>query len=322
MPTCMAYSSRRWEVARRTPGRHRECLFPTAEGPFPYAKGAFTAFSIATARVILAHIDEDEAYVRTNRSQIPLVRPDYDKLYPVDHKKHPKNLVLLEDVYYCYLVFRELNASSVALVNMPISEYVKERAQKNRFPFPSRAHVYHKLRHPARFEYLLREPSYLRMDDQKAPRCTPMHTRYRPTAALTHCCEQWMYCSYWPGATSSVHADPQFGTAIADIPSYNISIDELVRRRAGVEAQNARFDERERAGHILELRDELASVRGSLRLCSTTRMGCSSLFKSKLMGRLADIEAEWESIGHPQRDATGGVVHIDRQLISNAVPVG
>jgi hypothetical protein len=35
MPTCMAYSSRRWEVAKRIPGRHRECLFTTAEGPFP-----------------------------------------------------------------------------------------------------------------------------------------------------------------------------------------------------------------------------------------------------------------------------------------------
>ena len=293
MPNCMAYSSRRWEVAKRTPGRHAECLFPTAEGPFPYAKGAFTAFSMDTARLITAKLEEDERFVATNRSRIPLIRPDYNKLYPVNHRYHPGTQILLEDVYYSYLVFRELSTGNVTLVNMPMSEYVKERLHRNMFPFPAKAHIYHKLRHPVRFEFLLNRTSYLRIDYSKVPRCAPMHKRYRPTASMTHCCEQWTYCSYWNWHSSVV---PTYSGRRQIPAGTDVSIDVAVREQAGLEKLNAQFDESERAAHFLEVEQELASTSAQLAKCKRKPRTCSARVAAKLRISLTDLEVEWDLI--------------------------
>ena len=61
------------------------------------AKGAFTAFSKATAQLLVARVGEDEEFVRRNRSSVRLTNP----YYGIHHRFHPRNLILLEDVYYC-----------------------------------------------------------------------------------------------------------------------------------------------------------------------------------------------------------------------------
>lgn len=317
MPTCMAYSSRRWETAKHTPGRHAECLFPTLEGPFPYAKGAFTAFSAATARLIVSQLDEDEAWVRGGRNSARLTNPHFGKEFGVHQQHHPRNLVLLEDVYYCYLVYRALNDSALTLVNMPMAEYVKERVARRKFPFASRAFVYHKLRRPERFEPLLTgRPSYLTIDDEseahgKAPRCELMSKRYRPTAQMTHCCQGWMYCTYLSRVSAVVHDEPQRDAERAAGVSA-IAAPAAVPAAAGgghaglasleaaqLQARNAELDATEREWHVSELGRELGELRTKVRRCVTSRPPCSAPWTRKLRGQRSDLENDWVNLGRP-----------------------
>ena len=332
MPTCMAYSSRRWETAKQTPGRHRECLFPTLEGPFPYAKGAFTAFSAATARLIVSQLDADEAWVRGGRNSVTLTNPHFGKEYGIHQQFHPRNLILLEDVYYCYLVYRALNASVVTLVNMPMAEYVKERVSRRKFPFSSRAFVYHKLRRPERFEPLLSRPSYLKVDERKVPRCAPMSRRYRPTAQMTHCCLGWMYCTYLSGVNAIVHRELQHGAGVATAagaadalaaaaaaPCASLAAPATVSPgtaqgghaslgrlgslgslgEAQLQAHNAQLDAAERAWHVAELGREFGELRKKVQRCVTSRPPCSAPWTRKLRGQQADLENDWVNLGRP-----------------------
>ena len=109
LSTCYAYSSRRWELARRTVSifggnlslhnilrRHAECLQPQAVGPFPYAKGHFLGYSHRTAALLVELFDccGDEAYALGTRRTAPNYHPFFNKLLPPTHRDHPSNKVV------------------------------------------------------------------------------------------------------------------------------------------------------------------------------------------------------------------------------------
>ncbi|KAL1496597.1 hypothetical protein AB1Y20_014202 [Prymnesium parvum] len=115
--TCFAYSSRRWELATQyaagwrarnasldtLPRRHRECLQPTAVGPFPYVKGHFLGYSRRTAINLVQLFDNrigssglgvpDEEYALTTRASTPIFHPFFNTLLPSNHHHHPSQKV-------------------------------------------------------------------------------------------------------------------------------------------------------------------------------------------------------------------------------------
>ena len=223
--TCFAYSSRRWEVARRVarnassvaalPRSKQECLLPHVVGPFPYAKGHFLGYSLATARRLVSLFDccGDEAYALGPRATRPIAHPFYNRLLPPSHPNHPANNVLTEDVYYMHLLFKALRNSSLTLLHLTLSEYVVERGPRAL----GRADVYHKLKKPERWDYVRQRRAKLlgplpttpgassagggdAVDVERAARCAPMASKYRVrrggqlVARLEHCCQAWQWC--------------------------------------------------------------------------------------------------------------------------------
>jgi hypothetical protein len=89
-------------------------------------------------------------------------------------------------------------------VHLTLSEYIVERLPNRAL---HRADVYHKLKHPSRFDFLRDRPHLLQpatptheQPTTAPPRCDPMPKKYRVrrggqlVARLDHCCANWMWC--------------------------------------------------------------------------------------------------------------------------------
>ena len=59
-------------------------------------------------------------------------------------------MALTEDVYYMSLIYASLRADHLTLLHLSLSDFVKERVPRGKAL--RRAAVYHKLKHPERFE--------------------------------------------------------------------------------------------------------------------------------------------------------------------------
>lgn len=212
--TCYAYSSRRWELAQISTRnrsfdtlsrREKECVHARAVGPFPYAKGHFLGYSLATARLLVQRFDccGDEHYAVHERGNRLIEHPFYNKLLKPSHPQHPANKVLTEDVYYMHLLFQHLRNASLTLLHLTLSEYVVERGNRALH----RAQIYHKLKQPHRFQYIRERPQLLApYPPAGPPKCDDLTSKYRVmrggqlVAKLDHCCEQWRWCEMAGGA--------------------------------------------------------------------------------------------------------------------------
>ena len=141
---CFAYSSRRWEVARRElalaggvaaalPRKYRECVQPRNVGPFPYAKGLLLGYSASAARLLVSLFDccGDEGYALTARRTTAFAHPYLDRLLAPSSRQHPSKSVMVEDVYYMHLLFKALGRNgSLTLLHFRTSEFVVERGAR------------------------------------------------------------------------------------------------------------------------------------------------------------------------------------------------
>jgi hypothetical protein len=210
-PSCFAYYSFRWfkamenfkakqVAAERSRNAssvplarwQHECVHPGLSGPFPYAKGPFVAYSRAVVTLIVRSFAADEAYA-LSRGRGPLADV-YGTVRQASDKQHPAHKIVYDDVYYSSLVFEAYRDRALTLIRAPLSEYVKERASRLQ-----PALVYHKLKHPMRFSYVLNHS-----DELLAGSSGWGHARCdgRPgwARALSEynldCCERWVGCEW------------------------------------------------------------------------------------------------------------------------------
>lgn len=66
LPSCNAFSSRRYESAVRK-GHDAECTHPDLAGPFTYPAGAFSVYSTPLLGTLVARLDADEHHVLSGR---------------------------------------------------------------------------------------------------------------------------------------------------------------------------------------------------------------------------------------------------------------
>ena len=214
-PACFAYYSFRWWTARQAarelearraaggtppPPQQQlarsqyECVAPNVVGPFPYAKGPFVAYSRAVAAAMSRRFDADEKRALERHTR-PL--PDaYGTTRAPGHRHHPSRMIVYDDVYYASLVFELFGNRSLTLVRAPLSEYVKERPQRLQ-----RALVYHKLKHPKRFEYVANNSAALTTRDgwERGALCPKRQRAGWARALSTHdvdCCSAWRGCEW------------------------------------------------------------------------------------------------------------------------------
>ena len=138
---CWDYSPRHWlEMLRRQhsasppppmpgikirPALTSECLRSGVRGPYPFAAGPFIAYSRSVIRVLASMIDDDEEYVLGPRRERPLVNIRTGYVAAPTHRSHPSRRIFMEEIYYAYLLFRELadkQNGSVMLVHEPMHE--------------------------------------------------------------------------------------------------------------------------------------------------------------------------------------------------------
>lgn len=113
-----------------------------------YAKGPLVAYALPVARALVPRLLADEP-LALNRSQRTL-RDKVGNLQPPDARNHPSRAILYDDVYYSALVFELFGGRDLTLVDAPFSEYVKERPWR----VQPGALIFHKLKHPRRFEWV------------------------------------------------------------------------------------------------------------------------------------------------------------------------
>ena len=223
--TCYAYSSRRWELAQLAARnrsfddlsrREKECVHARAVGPFPYAKGHFLGYGLATAKLLVQLFDccGDEQYALHDRPKRLIEHPFYNKLLKPSHPQHPANKVLTEDVYYMHLLFKRLKNESLTLLHLTLSEYVVERGNRALH----RAEIYHKLKRPDRFEYIRQRPQLLTPGPPVGPpKCEDLTSKYRVrrggqlVAKVDHCCQEWKWCELAGGGARFGHGGGRGG---------------------------------------------------------------------------------------------------------------
>ena len=104
-----------------------ECLRRGAVGPFPFAAGPFVAYTRSVVATLVAAIDRrtnDESFVLGDRNLRPLVNPYTGRRVSNTTAGHPSTRILLEDVYYGYLLFSTLGLmrvnQSLTMVDAPV----------------------------------------------------------------------------------------------------------------------------------------------------------------------------------------------------------
>ena len=182
-PTALANKS----MTRSTAAKGSSCLSEGTEGPYPFARGPFIAYSRPVAQLLVGLIDDDEAYVLGLRRQRNLVNVNTGVVQRPSQRSHPHNRIFMDEVYYAYLLYRELHDATVSGSNrlILVNELVHDILSKDKFyqeefmpgaAPPSQLHnVYHKLRHASHFEALANR-SYLRLRHLQQTRvaCKPL----------------------------------------------------------------------------------------------------------------------------------------------------
>ena len=147
------------------------------------------AYSRSVVTLIVGLIDDDEAYVLGPRRARPLVNVKTGYLAAPKHRSHPSRRIFMEEIYYAYLLFRELRNSSrgdLLLVDEPMHEIAsksvvypadhptQDPTKHARFPL-----IYHKLKHPSHFQLLENTSYLLRPVSAETPYCERLGARWR-----------------------------------------------------------------------------------------------------------------------------------------------
>ena len=122
------------------------------------------------------------------------------------HRSHPSRRIFMEEIYYAYLLFRELRNSSrgdMLLVDEPMHDIAsssaiyaadhptQDPAKHARFPL-----IYHKLRHPSHFG-LLANTSYLsRPVRAEMPYCERLGARWRRNVQRAMHQQGWQHANW------------------------------------------------------------------------------------------------------------------------------
>ena len=210
---------RRRRVRSAAPPSQSECLRDGLVGPYPFAAGPFMAYSRSVAKLIAGMLDADEAYVLGPRRQQRLVNIKTGYVAAPTHRSHPSRRILMEEIYYAYMLFRELHNASNGpiLVDEPMHE-IFSRSQiypnepRGGFRVGHFEHIYHKLRYASHFETLF-NTSYLSgsRQDRSAPLtlvCDRLGSRWIP--AIKRAMQERYGLHGWKRCHFSDHA--QFGS--------------------------------------------------------------------------------------------------------------
>ena len=175
-----------------------ECFRGGTVGPYPFIAGPFVAYSrqLLSELVVRPRLAQDEAFVLGNRSRTALLSPVDGRMHAPGQKNHPARQVLLEDVYYGYLLFTEFSDKPLRFINMPISDY--RRAPPALF----NAHVYHKLKTPEHFGYVRNHSAeLLRLSLKESVRCDDAWGK-KLHRFVRHC-RNWTLCMFYNGGRQS-----------------------------------------------------------------------------------------------------------------------
>lgn len=197
-----------------------ECTRKGVDGPFPFAAGPFMAYSRGVVKFLLPMFLADEAYVVGPRRQSRLVNARTGYVAAPTHKSHPSKRIFMEEVYYAYMLFRELHNASRAmvLIHEPMHEiYSRTKIYPDEpiggFGSTKMSHeIFHKLRYASHFETLFNS-SYLtdrvrRENNDPLPRlsCERLGTRWYPALqsfmSARYGLSSWQRCEFdsvrWP----------------------------------------------------------------------------------------------------------------------------
>lgn len=195
-------------VSALHPANVSQCLRSGLSGPFPFAKGPFTAFSSAVVQLIISHeampsagavprtmaaearlgspsltrMEADERWLLGNRTREPLLNAFTGRIVDITVRSHPSRRTFFEEVYLASLVHELLQNESVALLHAWMSEYRGgNRRGADREPFVVGktlfpAHIYHNLKKPSRFRALEEHRDVLlrRVHPTRPARCKPL----------------------------------------------------------------------------------------------------------------------------------------------------
>lgn len=171
-PACWARSYHRWVEANKRPNVSSSCVGSGLKGPFPFAKGPLVAYSRSVVEGLLPRL----AAAAMER---------------VAAKRAGKKTPLYDDVYFGYLLYDVFGGRRVGLVDMPISEFVKERAPESKL---RPAAVLHVLKTPQRFDYVLNRSSILLR--RTWPRKLKCKSVSGVRALALRSARQWQHCAY------------------------------------------------------------------------------------------------------------------------------
>ena len=131
-----------------------------------------------------------------NRSR-PLLHPLKSQIYPLEHPLHPTRSILLEDVFLACVLFSIYRRRNLTLVDVSVSEWTKHHSR----PLLP-AVVYHKLRHPERFDYVKERQAKLMHGGAGGAkpriRCKPLADEMTPrgAAATASLLPHWEWCKF------------------------------------------------------------------------------------------------------------------------------
>ena len=200
-PVCWDQSWARWARAFAANRTADACLQRGLVGPFPFASGPFVAYSRALLGRLLPLVAEGERRVLGERSHMHMsLGSEMTGMVARPEKRSPPaNRVFLEDVYMGSLVYRLHRTAALTLVDVTMAEFV------GRQPPTGSAHIYHRLKHPRRFEILANESRRYgrRWERETRLRCAPLRETDGSGARrkcakeglpLQHCCLRWQTC--------------------------------------------------------------------------------------------------------------------------------
>ncbi len=171
-------------LARRNASfaRHNRCVWTS--GPFPFAKGPFVAFSHALVRRVM-HLPElltDEDRVR---------RFYWEGGFNVSKARSGVPWLLLEDVYFGYLISKHLARAQLMMVRLSMAEWGTGWGPP---AGPGRAHIYHKLKQANRFTVMAnRTRDYLGRPVRARLNCDG-GSFGKQMLVYAGCCELWRQC--------------------------------------------------------------------------------------------------------------------------------
>ena len=195
---CWDQSWVRWTRAVAANSTTDMCVQEGLVGPYPFAAGPFMAYSRAVLARLLPLVLDGEQRVLGERWRVPLVNAVTGRVVRPEQRSHPANRLFMEEVWLGALVYGLFREEALTLVDVPMAEFSGRR------PPTASAHVYHRVKHPGRFEALAAASRYGKPWQRETKlRCAPLRDTDGSGARrgcakegmrLRHCCAQWWTC--------------------------------------------------------------------------------------------------------------------------------